>query len=170
MKDYSSRERNIFANDAKVGRLIVFITNVEVEQIAEKLLSELPILGLNNEDICIGCQNSTLVDHLNEFETNPELFENRNIEPDLSAIIKRNPAFVVMEEMEHCYICNYRLMRRAEDIIVLLSKNIGVITTLNISKIESNAKLIDIQNRFTQELILEMLNMAEIKWMTTDKK
>ena len=58
-------------------------------------------------------------------------------EMDLDAIIRRNPAVVVVDELAHTNIVGARFEKRYEDVLELLNSGISVITALNIQHIES---------------------------------
>jgi two-component system, OmpR family, sensor histidine kinase KdpD len=58
-------------------------------------------------------------------------------EMDLDAIIERNPAVVVVDELAHTNIKGSRNEKRYEDVLELLKNDISVITAVNIQHIES---------------------------------
>ena len=58
-------------------------------------------------------------------------------EMDLDAIIARNPAVVVVDELAHTNIKGARHEKRYDDVLELLRNGISVITALNIQHIES---------------------------------
>lgn len=58
-------------------------------------------------------------------------------ELDLDAILKRNPALVLIDEMAHTNVPGLRHTKRWQDIKELLDRGINVDTTLNVQHIES---------------------------------
>lgn len=56
---------------------------------------------------------------------------------DLDAVIKRNPAIVLIDEMAHTNIPGLRHAKRWQDIKEILDRGIDVYTTLNVQHIES---------------------------------
>ncbi|HMS42542.1 MAG TPA: sensor histidine kinase KdpD [Pyrinomonadaceae bacterium] len=70
----------------------------------------------------------------------PDVIEYRGTafeEMNLTAIIARNPAVVIVDELAHTNIEGAKNRKRFEDVIELLENNISVITAVNIQHIES---------------------------------
>ncbi len=70
----------------------------------------------------------------------PDVIEYRGTafdEMNLAAIIARNPAVVIVDELAHTNIEGAKNRKRFEDILELLENNISVITAVNIQHIES---------------------------------
>jgi two-component system, OmpR family, sensor histidine kinase KdpD len=60
-------------------------------------------------------------------------------EMDLDAILERNPAVALVDELAHTNVPGSRNRKRYEDVLVLLDANIDVISTVNIQHMESIA-------------------------------
>lgn len=70
----------------------------------------------------------------------PDVIEYRGTafeEMNLAAIIARNPAVVIVDELAHTNIEGVKNRKRFEDVLELLENNISVITAVNIQHIES---------------------------------
>lgn len=70
----------------------------------------------------------------------PDVIEYRGTafeEMNLAAIIARNPAVVIVDELAHTNIEGAKNRKRFEDVLELLENNISVITAVNIQHIES---------------------------------
>lgn len=65
-------------------------------------------------------------------------YHNKNLtEFDLEAVLKRNPALVLIDEMAHTNAPDLRHTKRWQDIKEILDRGINVFTTLNVQHIES---------------------------------
>lgn len=65
-------------------------------------------------------------------------YRNKNLtELDLDAVLKRNPALVLIDEMAHTNVPNLLHKKRWQDIKEILDRGIDVYTTLNVQHIES---------------------------------
>ncbi len=73
-------------------------------------------------------------------------------EMDLDAIIERNPAAVIVDELAHTNIEGSKNQKRYEDVLELLDAGISVITAVNIQHIES---LNDVIERTTSVKVRE---------------
>ena len=73
-------------------------------------------------------------------------------EMDLDAIIQRNPAAVIVDELAHTNIEGSKNQKRYEDVLELLDAGISVITAVNIQHIES---LNDVIERTTSVKVRE---------------
>lgn len=58
-------------------------------------------------------------------------------EMDVDAVIARAPKVALVDELAHTNIEGSRFQKRYEDVLLLLEKNIDVLTTLNIQHVES---------------------------------
>ncbi len=60
-------------------------------------------------------------------------------ELDIEAVLKRNPALVLIDELAHTNIPGSRHLKRYQDVMEILEKGIDVYTTLNVQHIESRS-------------------------------
>lgn len=84
-------------------------------------------------------------------------------EMSLQNIIKRNPKWVIVDELAHTNIKGSKNKKRYEDVVELLDLGYSVITTVNIQHIESlNDMVADITNVKVRETIPDrMLQIAD---------
>ena len=95
-------------------------------------------------------------------------------EMDIDAILKRNPKWVLVDELAHSNIPGARHPKRYQDVLELLDHGINVYTTVNVQHIES---LNDIVTRITgvtvretlPDSIMQMADEVELIDLTPDE-
>ena len=98
-----------------------------------------------DEDLVIGVIETHGRKAIEELVTQLEAVPRKKIEykgtqfeeMDLDAVLARNPAVVLVDELAHTNIPGSKNRKRYEDVQALLAANIDVISTLNIQHIES---------------------------------
>jgi two-component system sensor histidine kinase KdpD len=127
------------------GRLKVFLGYAPGVGKTFSMLSEAIRRSSRGEDVVIGvvethgrASTAELVERLpvlprRQIEYRGTLFA----EMDVDAIMARNPAVVLVDELAHSNIEGARHAKRYEDVIQLLDAKIDVLTTVNIQHIES---------------------------------
>ncbi|GMU87288.1 MAG: sensor protein KdpD [Ignavibacteriales bacterium] len=75
-------------------------------------------------------------------------------EMDIEAILSRNPALVIVDELAHTNLPGSRHIKRYQDVLELLNRGINVFTTLNIQHLESRAETV---KQITGAIIRETL-------------
>ncbi|MCP9612314.1 hypothetical protein [Coprobacter tertius] len=93
-------------------------------------------------DVVIGClhtKDKTILKKASEIEQIPL---KPNGELDINAILNRNPALVIIDEMAHYNSSASRHRNRHQDIEELIDKGIGVFSTLSAIQLESYSYLI----------------------------
>jgi two-component system sensor histidine kinase KdpD len=127
------------------GRLKVFLGYAPGVGKTFSMLSEAIRRASRGEDVVIGivethgrASTAELVERLpvlprRQIEYRGTLFA----EMDVDAILARNPAVVLVDELAHSNIEGARHAKRYEDVIQLLDAKIDVLTTVNIQHIES---------------------------------
>ena len=109
------------------------------------MLSEAIRRYSRDEDVVIGVIETHGRKAIEELVTQLEAVPRKKIEykgtqfeeMDLDAVLARNPAVVLVDELAHTNIPGSKNRKRYEDVQALLAANIDVISTLNIQHIES---------------------------------
>lgn len=157
------------------GYLKIFLGYVAGVGKTYRMLSEARVLIERNKDVVVG-----LVETHGRKETG-KLLEGLEIIPlkeidykgiklkelDLDAVLKRNPEFVLVDELAHTNVPGSRHLKRYNDIEELLNVGINVYTTLNIQHIEGITDIIhQITNIEVKETvpdrIIEMTDKIEL--------
>jgi two-component system sensor histidine kinase KdpD len=82
-------------------------------------------------------ERAPVADLLRDFERVPPRVSAGSPELDLDAILARKPDLVIVDELEHANAPGSRNERRWQDVEELLASGINVLSTLNVSSLES---------------------------------
>jgi two-component system, OmpR family, sensor histidine kinase KdpD len=131
--------------DHSRGYLKIFLGYVAGVGKTYRMLAEARILYEKNEDVVVGLVEThgrtETEELLNGLEVLPrEKIKYKGIdleELDLDAVLGRNPAYVLVDELAHTNIEGSRHTKRYQDVEELLNAGINVYSTLNIQHIES---------------------------------
>ncbi|WP_321419404.1 DUF4118 domain-containing protein [uncultured Methanomethylovorans sp.] len=161
--------------DSNRGYLKIFLGYVAGVGKTYRMLSEAHVLEEKKKDIVVG-----IVETHGRIETE-QLLENLEVIPrvkidykgivleefDIDAVLKRKPAYVLVDELAHTNIPGSRHIKRYQDVEELLNAGINVYSTLNVQHIES---LNDIVQQITgvevketvPDSIIEMADKIEV--------
>jgi two-component system sensor histidine kinase KdpD len=131
--------------DSNRGYLKIFLGYVAGVGKTYRMLSEAHVLKEKNKDVVVG-----IVETHGRIETE-NLLEGLEILPrvkidykgirleelDIDAVLKRKPAYVLVDELAHTNASGSRHTKRYQDVEELLNAGINVYSTLNIQHIES---------------------------------
>ena len=114
------------------------------------MLSEAVRRKSRGEDVVVGVVETHGRKGLDEFLNQLEIVPRKKIEykgtvfeeMDLDAILARNPAVVLVDELAHTNIPGSKHRKRYEDVQDILAAKIDVVSTLNIQHIESIAPVV----------------------------
>ena len=114
------------------------------------MLSEAVRRKSRGEDVVVGVVETHGRKGLDEFLNQLEIVPRKKIEykgtvfeeMDLDAILARNPAVVLVDELAHTNIPGSKHRKRYEDVQDILAAKIDVVATLNIQHIESVAPVV----------------------------
>ena len=114
------------------------------------MLSEAVRRKSRGEDVVVGVVETHGRKGLDEFLNQLEIVPRKKIEykgtvfeeMDLEAILARNPAVVLVDELAHTNIPGSKHRKRYEDVQDILAAKIDVVATLNIQHIESIAPVV----------------------------
>ncbi len=161
--------------DSNRGYLKIFLGYVAGVGKTYRMLSEAHVLKEKKKDILVG-----IVETHGRIETE-QLLENLEAIPrvkidykgivleefDIDAVLKRKPAYVLVDELAHTNVPGSRHIKRYQDVEELLNAGINVYSTLNVQHIES---LNDIVQQITgvevketvPDSIIEMADKIEV--------
>ncbi|OPY21357.1 MAG: sensor protein KdpD [Methanomethylovorans sp. PtaU1.Bin093] len=131
--------------DSNRGYLKIFLGYVAGVGKTYRMLSEAHVLKEKNKDVVVG-----IVETHGRIETE-KLLEGLEILPrlkidykgirleelDIDAVLKRKPAYVLVDELAHTNASDSRHAKRYQDVEELLNAGINVYSTLNVQHIES---------------------------------
>jgi len=131
--------------ERKRGYLKIFLGYVAGVGKTYKMLSEAHLLKENEHDVAAGLVEThgriETEELLKDLETLPrKQIDYSGIlidELDLDGVLKRNPEFVLVDELAHTNVPGSRHKKRYHDVEEILDAGINVYTTLNVQHIES---------------------------------
>ena len=131
--------------DQERGHLKIFLGYVAGVGKTYRMLSEARLLQKKQEDVVVGIAETHGRVETEELLHGLELIPRKKIEykginldeMDIDKILKRKPAYVLVDELAHTNIHGSRHKKRHQDVDELLNAGINVYTTLNIQHIES---------------------------------
>ena len=142
--------REVERDEAKRGRLKIFLGYAPGVGKTYAMLQEAHVLQMRGEDVVVGiaethrrAETEALLDKL-------EVIPRRHVEYqgivltelDLDAVIKRRPAVVLMDELAHTNAPESRHPKRYQDVEEILDAGIDVYTTINIQHFESQVDVV----------------------------
>ncbi|MCE5214640.1 MAG: DUF4118 domain-containing protein [Methanobacterium sp.] len=138
------KEEEIRKN-SKRGYLKIFLGYVAGVGKTYRMLSEARVLREREKDVVVGLAETHGRIETKKLLEGIEVLPRKEIdykgiilkELDLDAVLKRNPEFILIDELAHTNATGLRHLKRYNDIEEVLSVGINVYTTLNIQHIES---------------------------------
>jgi two-component system sensor histidine kinase KdpD len=131
--------------DHSRGYLKIFLGYVAGVGKTYRMLAEARILHEKNEDIVVGLVETHGRSETEQLLKGQEVLPRKKIkykgldleELDLNAVLKRNPNYILVDELAHTNVKGSRHTKRYQDVEEILNAGINVYTTLNIQHIES---------------------------------
>jgi len=127
------------------GYLKIFLGYVAGVGKTYRMLAEARVLHEKNEDVIVGLVETHGRPETKELLKGLEILPRQKIkyrgidleELDIDTVLKRKPAFVLVDELAHTNVEGSRHTKRYQDVEELLNAGINVYSTLNIQHIES---------------------------------
>ncbi len=131
--------------DKSRGYLKIFLGYVAGVGKTYRMLAEARVLHEKQKDIVVGLVETHGRSETEELLNGLEFIPRKQInykgikldELDIDAVLKRKPAFVLVDELAHTNVPGSRHNKRYQDVEELLNAGINVYSTLNIQHIES---------------------------------
>jgi two-component system sensor histidine kinase KdpD len=137
--------KEVQREEAKRGRLKIFLGYAPGVGKTYAMLNEAYVLKKRGEDVVVGIAETHGRSETEALLNNLEIIPRRRVEYqgivleefDLDAILKRQPAVVLIDELAHTNAPGSRHPKRYQDVEELLDHGIDVYTTLNVQHFES---------------------------------
>jgi two-component system sensor histidine kinase KdpD len=142
--------KEITREEAKKGRLKIFLGYAPGVGKTYAMLQEAHVLRMRGEDVVVGivethrrAETDALIDRLEVIPRRRVEYQGMVLEEfDIDAVLARRPAIVLVDELAHTNAPGSRHPKRYQDVEELIEKGLDVYTTVNIQHIESQVDVV----------------------------
>ena len=142
--------KEITREEAKRGRLKIFLGYAPGVGKTYAMLHEAHVLRMRGEDVVVGivethgrADTNAILDQLEVIPRRQVDYQGMVLEEfDIDAVLARRPAIVLVDELAHTNAPGSRHPKRYQDVEELLGKGIDVYTTVNIQHIASHVDVV----------------------------